>query len=205
MNNFLRRYTELPFAIEYLKSKELTLLSPATWDDKNDSFYLEQYRTKVQHESVFALCLTESSETYHHWKIFSNGSGGVCIEFKKDALMSYASKVEGLRAEPVQYQTIEEIRNSPPELEALPFLKRKAFRDELEFRLFFSSDKTGADLVRIPVPISAVDHLVLSPWLPKSVADSVKKTLKAIPGAKSLKVYRSTLVDNVQWKKGATR
>jgi hypothetical protein len=44
---------------------------------------------------------------------------------------------------------------------------------------------------------------MLNPWLPKSVADHVKATLKGVEGCRSLKVYRSTLVDNEAWKKFA--
>ena len=40
---FLRRYTELPFLIDFLETKEITLLNPSAWDDRNDSYYLQQY------------------------------------------------------------------------------------------------------------------------------------------------------------------
>jgi hypothetical protein len=102
MDKYLRRYTDLPFLLDYLRTKELALLSPKMWDDKNDSHYLESYAKTNGFATTYALCLTEASETYHHWKVFTSGANGVCIEFKKEALIKFAEKVSGLRAESVQ-------------------------------------------------------------------------------------------------------
>ena len=132
----LRRYTELPYLIDYLQSGELALLNPKAWDDRNDSFYIEEYARARELEGIYALCLAEAFETYHHWRVFSNGSGGVCIEFDKDKLIAEVADVPGLRAETVQYRTIKALREQPVAESDLPFLKRHAFRDEKEFRLF---------------------------------------------------------------------
>ena len=35
----LRRYTTLPALLDLLKEKQLTLVSPTAWADRNDSFY----------------------------------------------------------------------------------------------------------------------------------------------------------------------
>ena len=40
---FLRRYTELPFLVDFLHTKQLTLLRPINWDDTNDAYYINQY------------------------------------------------------------------------------------------------------------------------------------------------------------------
>lgn len=201
MSNYLKRYTDLPFLLDYLRTKELVLLSPKTWDDKNDSHYLESYAKAYGFAATYALCLTEASETYHHWKVFTSGSSGVCIEFKKDALIKCAQKISGLRAESVQYRTIRELRTERPTQEQLPFLKRHAFSDELEFRLFVASDEPTNNLFRFHVPASAVNYVVLSPWIPATVADKVKDTLREVVGCKTLKVKRSSLVDNEGWKR----
>ena len=136
MATTLRRYTELPYLIDYLQSGELALLNPKAWDDRNDSFYIEEYARARELEGIYALCLAEAFETYHHWRVFSNGSGGVCIEFDKDKLIAEVADVPGLRAETVQYRTIKALREQPVAESDLPFLKRHAFRDEKEFRLF---------------------------------------------------------------------
>ncbi len=203
MESSLRRYTELPYLIDFLQSKELVLLNPASWDDRNDSYYIDQFARANNFLSTYALCLAEAPETYHHWRVFSHGSGGACIEFDKSQLIAAANSIPGLRAEEVQYKTIEALRRCAPLQSDLPFLKRYAFVDEKEFRLFYGTNTKGAPTFRVTLPIEAVRRITLSPWLPASVVDHVKKTLKTIEGCKSLKIYRSTLVENEDWKKFA--
>jgi hypothetical protein len=41
--DYLRRYTDLTALIYLLHKRKITLLDPASWDDKNDSFYLSKY------------------------------------------------------------------------------------------------------------------------------------------------------------------
>ena len=200
METLLRRYTELPFVIDFLRTEELALLNPESWDDRNDSFYIEEFARQTNAHAVYALCLADCAETYHHWRVFSHGSGGACIQFKKKEFLAALANVPRLKYESVRYRTIKELRATPPTNAELPFLKRYAFKHEGEFRLFYSSDQEGPSIHRIAVPRTSVDRIVLSPWLPQSVADHVKATIKGMPKCSTVKVYRSTLVDNEQWK-----
>ncbi|WP_429096916.1 DUF2971 domain-containing protein [Aeromonas media] len=202
---YVRRYTELPFLIDYLKTRELVLLDPISWDDRNDSYYIEQYATRKKLQGFAALCLTEAPETYHHWKVFSSGSSGICIEFYKDDLIKHASKYTQLRAEKVEYCKIQELQESPLDDDELPFIKRYAFQDEKEFRLFWGSDTEYSRNFRLRVPLISISRIILSPWLPKEVVEHVKDTLKTIPGCKSLKIYKSSLVENERWKRFAIK
>lgn len=61
-----RRYTTLPFLLDILHEKRLPLLDPASWEDKNDSYYLELYKSGKRLKSVLAICFAEAQETYHH-------------------------------------------------------------------------------------------------------------------------------------------
>lgn len=203
MESSLRRYTELPYLIDYLQSKELSLLNPASWDDRNDSYYIEQFARANGLLSTYALCFANAPETYHHWKVFSHGSGGVCIELDKSQLISAASQVYDLRAEDVKYKTINSLKSCAPLQSDLPFLKRYAFVDEKEFRLFHGTTEKGELTFRIHLPLKAIKRITLSPWLPDSVVHNIKSTLKSIEGCNSLKIYKSTLVENENWKKFA--
>ena len=205
MKTYLRRYTELPFVVDFLQTKTLTLLRPISWDDKNDAYYIDQYAQQRCLKAVFVLCLAESAETYHHWSVFSKGTGGACIEFHKDVLIEAAQMVHGLRAGSVQYRTINQLKERSPSLGEWPFLKRIAFTDEREFRLFLGvEDADPPEMFRIKMPLTSIDRIMLSPWLPESVVQSVKKVLQAIPGCGDLQIYRSSLVDNENWKRFAT-
>ncbi len=201
MRETLRRYTELPYLIDYLRTQELTLLSPASWDDRNDTHYLGKYAHKVGLGAIRALCLTHASETYHHWRLYSQGSGGVCIEFDKDSLLKHVKRLRYLKAEPVRYRTLRQLREEPPKRAELPFLKRSTFEAEREFRLVILRKASPDEPIRVAVPLDAVNRVMLSPWLPSEVADQVKALLKSVKGAETLKVYRSSLVENRDWKR----
>jgi hypothetical protein len=81
------RYTNLAATLHMLRTRNITLLNPATWDDTNDSYFMSEYKRLKNAKSVLALCFAESEESYHHWRIFSSGGDGVRIEFDKPALL----------------------------------------------------------------------------------------------------------------------
>jgi Protein of unknown function (DUF2971) len=131
--NHLRRYTDLPALIYLLNERKITLLDFISWDAKNDSHYLELYRQKNNLKSVLAVCFTQANETYHHWRVFANGSSGVCISFKRSTLLEAIQKQHGVKSRSVKYLKLVEIRNMTLARKDLPFLKRYAFEHEEEF------------------------------------------------------------------------
>ena len=196
---YYRRYTELPSLIHILSYRELTLLDPGSWDDKNDSFFLSQYRLKGNLKSVLALCFTQANETYHHWRVFAPGSAGVCVRFKGSGLQAAIDKVPGLRMKSVQYLTVKKLKSKKLAKTRLPFLKRYAFQPENEVRLVWESKSEERQSLPVPFELSAVSRITLSPWLHPSLANQVKSLLKSINGCGSLKIYRSTLISNAEW------
>jgi hypothetical protein len=196
----LRRYTDLPALVYLLTEKKITLLDPRSWDDVNDSYYLELYREKKGLESVFALCFTKTDETYHHWRVFGNGPCGVCITFNTRALKAAVKSVDGLRADRVRYRTVRGRRGETLETQALPFLKRYAFKPDREFRLVYESATMRASRPDIAIPLSCIERVTLSPWLSEDLAPTVKSLLHSIPGCDRLKIVRSTLINNEEWK-----
>ena len=68
------------------------------------------------------------------------------------------------------------------EVDSLPFLKRKAFRDENEIRLLIEdtdSDNAGAHLLK-GFDLSAIRKISLSPWLPSALVKTVTSSLRAV-------------------------
>ncbi len=199
-HKFLRRYTDLPALIYLLSQKKLTLLDPQTWDDRNDAYYLRLYRDGNNMETVLALCFTQANETYHHWSVFANGPGGACISFKRKGLLSAVKKQSGVRIGPVRYSMLKEIRSKKPSLQQLPFLKRFPFEDEREFRIIYESSAKESHL-DIPISLSCIDKVTLSPWLNEALFTQVQETLLGLHGCSDIRVSRSTLISNEQWKK----
>lgn len=196
----LKKFTTLPVVLDMLSERRITLLNPRTWEDRNDSFYIEQYKSKKELKSVLALCFTSRPETFHHWKVFSSGSCGACIEFDKNLLLKSFSAMQGIRSGFVEYKLIKELSAKPPKTQTWPFLKRKPFADEQEFRIIFESDTLQLESKDVDLDLAAIKRVTLSPWLPKAIAESVKLVIKGIRGCKALTVSQSHLVDTVTWR-----
>lgn len=196
----LRRYTDILAVLDILWHRHLVLLSPKLWDDKNDSFYIEEYARRTANSVVMALCLTAENETYHHWRVFA-GTAGACIVLRKHAFMKHVKEC-GLVCRPVIYRTIPQMEQKirSDNVEDLPFLKRYPFRHEKEYRVLYGSifaDQISQDL---PLPLELIDRIVLSPWTPVPLYVTLKEIVRTIPGCEAMRVHRSLLTDNERWK-----
>ncbi|MEM7330070.1 MAG: DUF2971 domain-containing protein [Pseudomonadota bacterium] len=198
--NILRRYTSLAALIDILQRQTISFMNPAFWDDRNDAYSLERFRQLEDHGSVLALCLTGAEETYHHWKVFSPGMEGVCIWFDRDHLIEQFEDDSGdLLHGDVTYHTIAELKSIRPSADRIPFLKRVQFADEREYRFLLTEDVAHIDRCEQSLDLSLIKRITLSPWMPVSIADSVKAAIAALPNH-AIPVYRSTLVENRDWK-----
>ncbi len=200
-SKYLRRYTDLPALIYLLTERRLTLLDPQSWDDSNDSHYLGLYREKKDLKSVLAACFTQADETYHHWRVFAPGSGGVCIKFIRSTLIKVMKRQPDLRMGPVTYLTLADLRGESVRLRDLPFLKRYAFEHENEFRIIYESRAKRLSKLDIGIPLSSIDRITLSPWIHPDLSNHVKTTVRSIHGCSDLSIARSTLISNDEWKR----
>lgn len=197
---YLRRYMHLPALIYTLSNQSLTLLNPDSWDDSNDSHYMRVYRRKKKLMTVLAACFSQAEETYHHWKVFAEGVGGVCVRFDRAPLLRLAKSMEGVRGREVEYLTLDELESREPTVRELPFLKRFPYENESEYRLIFESSGERFETLDIEFPLTLIDRVTLSPWMNYALFIEVKKLIKTIPGCSRLDVRRSTLIGNEDWK-----
>jgi len=196
-----RRYTNLAAAIHMLRTKSITLLNPATCDDTNDAYYMAEYKRLKRANTVLALCFTESEEKYHHWRVFSHGSDGVCIEFDKPQLLSTWVGNPMIKMDLVSYELIKDMRTRVAiDVERLPFLKRHPYKDEREFRVIYVGMNDTLETKSYPIALECIKRITLSPWMSRSLSGPVKDTLKSIPDCSPIRIYQSTLVDNEAWK-----
>lgn len=203
----LRRYTDIPSLLYLLHSRSITLLDPASWDDTNDSYFMLKYKEKRNLQSVLALCLTQTDETYHHWRVFAGNASGACVVFEKQALLSTLSKVDGVLTGPVDYRRVRDMRGREVQLSVddLPFMKRAGFTPEAEFRVLYTSAVAQKRFLDIPIPLTSIVEIRLSPWLNSRLRKCVKDTIRSIPGCERLEINRSTLIGNSTWKKFGDR
>jgi hypothetical protein len=197
------RYTNIAYIIDALARGQMTLLNPSSWVDKNDSLYIDLYRQYRGVAAVFASCCTLSKETFHHWYIFGGSSSGAFIEYDRAQLEACfeALKVQGhkLRFEEVDYLTLPKVEKQNVSLDSFPFLKRWGFESEEEYRVIVESDDDDVISYAIPIPISAVQRIVINPWLPGPVVDSLKERIRSIAGCEELQVDHSRLIESNRW------
>jgi hypothetical protein len=82
----------------------------------------------------------------------------------------------------------------------LPFLKRFPYGDEREFRAIYETKETKIQTLEIAIPLSCIERITLSPWIPATLAAHLKRTIRDIDGCENLEVVRSTLISNEEWK-----
>jgi hypothetical protein len=200
----LRRYTDLSTLFYLLAERKLTLLNPGRWDDRNDSYCMRRYRDAKGYKTVLALCFVQSSERYHLWKVFGAGTSGVRIKFKRKALLKAVDKVPGLLHDEVEYLTLKQLAG-PFSADRLPFVKRYGFLGEDEYRLVYGSKKKLPKF-DIDIPPDCIDSVKLNPWLDAALFEHVKDAIRRVDSCwKSLKVVRSSLIDNERWREFAER
>jgi len=198
--NYLRRYTDLPALLHMLTSRRITLLDPKSWDDLNDAYYLAQYKERKGLASTLALCFSRVPETYHHWHVFSRGPSGVCVVFNRTVLLETLQRQPFITASNVQYLNLVEAKRHTFKVEDLPFLKRAGFKPEGEFRIIYESPDLELTYLDASIDLACIRSVSLSPWLNASLTESTVKAIRSIDGCGKLKVSRSTLISNEQWK-----
>jgi hypothetical protein len=89
-------------------------------------------------------------------------------------------------------------------IEELRFIKRYPYRDDQEFRVVLVSQNQAIEFKDYSIDLGGLRRITLSPWMSKTLASSVKETLRLIPGCSQLKIHPSTLVEKETWKSFAT-
>lgn len=183
-----------------LSSKKITLLDPMSWDDKNDAYFMAQYKERKELKSLLALCFSQVPETYHHWHVFAKGPAGVCIEFDRKALLEAFKKRKGISSESIQYLTLNEAKEFEFDVQRLPFVKRYGYKPEGEFRVIYESKSNQFSSLGVSITPECIRKIVLSPWLHKALSTSAIQAIQGIEGFDEVTISRSTLISNDVWK-----
>lgn len=202
LRNYVKRYTKLKHAVTALQNKKLSLPKPSSWDDLNDQEFVKLYRRYVSAKSVYAMCCTMSAERYHHWRVFTEKDPtGVCIEFKRAPLQVALNHIQYVRAGPVDYIPLKEMRkteNFRPE--DLPFIKRVGYSDEREWRILVTSPKQQGALFELPFSLDWVHRIILNPWMTERDREAARRALRPLI-KKEVRIKASFLTNSAEWKK----
>lgn len=185
-----------------LQRQSITLLPPSGWDDKNDQLMMSTYAKGKQLKTLLALCLTSRGETYHHWKVFTDKSNGVCIHFKQDGFKK-AMRSSDVQVRKMQYLKLDELDPGAHRLENLPFLKRFGFGDEGEYRAVYQSKDAEAGLKRVDIDLDIIEKITLNPWMPAAIFETVRPIVEKLRQGAHFGVAHSSLIDNRRWREFA--
>lgn len=194
----LNRYTTLPVLLDILQRKKITLLNPDSWEDRNDSEVILEYRKRKNINGLYAICFSYGDETIHHWKTYANGSSGCCIEFDANALIEIVKKISELRFGIVEYMKLTDIEKKRVRLDKLPFLKRWPYRCEEEFRIIALTN-TNQKFYEIDIPLNIINKITISQQMPQQIYKTIKGYLVDVQIDPESKIYRSTLYENNRW------
>lgn len=198
-NTLIWRYTSLSSLINILREKKLTLLPPDSWEDKNDVYFLSEYKQKQNLKSVHALCFSMRSQTYQQWHVFAKGAEGVCIAFNRAEMLRRFSATPDLAHGPIDYHDLRSAKNIS-DISKLPFIKQKRYGGENEYRIISVSQYMTSKAPKIAIDRSCFSRITLSPWLHPSLVASIKSSIKEIDGMSTLDVRHSTLISFNSWR-----
>ncbi len=196
--SFLKRYTDLPATLAVLRNREITLLSPMAWDDANDRGTLAHYAERSELKTLLGICFSQAIETYHHWKVFAPGSAGVCIYYFKEKLLKAIPK-DRFTHRLVEYKSPTKLLGSYALLADMPFTKGEAYRDEIEYRIIYSSKIEEVRCKTIPIDLGVIRSIVLSPWMAPALFEATKASILQIDGCADIPITQSPVVSNQAW------
>ncbi|MCY3820484.1 MAG: DUF2971 domain-containing protein [Gammaproteobacteria bacterium] len=189
--------------IYMLRQRRLTLLDPARWDDRNDAAFLAEYKRRKRAAAVLALCFFQTPEKRHYWRGYADGMDGAAVEFRAERLLPALENVHNVAHGHVEYRTLQDVREKPLKVDDLPFIKRKAYEDEEEYRVTYTDKEKSIDFLDCDIDLNCILRVTLSPRLPQRFLDVVRQTLQGIAGCGELKVIRSRLIESEAWQECA--
>jgi len=194
----INRYTTLPVLLDMLKRKRLVLLDPTSWEDKNDSTIMAEYKKRKNVGKLFALCFSFGDETIHHWRTFAPGISGCCITFSPTKLIELLKTVKGVRFDSVEYRKLKDVREGTIAIDRIPFTKRWPYRCEEEFRIIWEGT-TDEQCFEIEFDLAMISRITISQHMPEPVYVTIRDYLQNACGDPEQRINRSTLYQNDIW------
>lgn len=196
----LNRYTTLPVLLDLLKRRRLVLLDPKSWEDKNDSGVMLEYKRRKDVPRLFAICFSWGDETIHQWKAFADGISGCCIEFDAQRLIDRLREVDAIRFRCVKYLRLHELSDQTIAVKDMPFIKRWPYRCEDEFRVIWEGESKDA-FFEIPIDLAMINKVTINQRMPPQVYATIREYLHDAFDDPDQRISHSTLYENTRWLK----
>jgi len=157
--------------------------------------------TPLHYGFLGAMCLTMAKKTFHHWQVFAGDSAGVCVFFRRDPFIAMFDGNSNVIHGPAEYVELPRIASvDASDIHLLPFLKRRGFIDEAEYRIIgFSPEEEPA--IHVALNPRAVSKIAFSPFVRPTLVASAKKVINGLTGWGDLRVRHSKLTDSQTWQR----
>jgi len=174
--------------------------NPDDWEDRNDAKFMKLYQDNKNWKEIRSLCFTMAYDRIHFWKGFANEGTGVRLLFNKEKLKKDISEAN-LVCRKVTYPGNDE-DISKYFLKDLPFLKRRHFEDEKEFRVVGELAQSKDTLI-MGFKASSLVEILIDPRLEEPTAECVKKSIKCMckGDLEGVEVLQSRMLYHDDWIK----
>ncbi len=197
--DFFRKYMPLGRALDTLK-QGMYLAHPEKWADGNDKVCAQRY-TEIFKKSVRAICVTEGTEKYHHWRSYNEPGLMVALLLSKKAFIAQwdalASSGYQTRHAPVRYFPIRRATEIAPE--NFVFSKFNGYESEQEYRFVAMADRLEGLPQRLPLSSDAVKGIIVNPWADNDLVEAIRIAVNAISPFASASVTKSTVLGKDKW------
>lgn len=196
-----RRYTDILSVIDMYRHCRITLTSPAGWGDRNDRHAMQRYAARHGAPGALALCVTGTRETYHHWHVFAGSRLGACVVFDRKKLITLFDSRPEIVHGPVRYVEASDLNKlegiAPHEY---PFLKRKVFADEREYRAVALMDPWATPHLNLTISPSVIRRVVLGPDIPEQLMQTLEEVIRSCDGFQTTPIHFSRMPENKKWR-----
>lgn len=207
MGLWLKKYTKIKYLDSILTNKTLFLGDPASWEDKNDVACIEMYNHAMGAKTARVTCLTGAPDRFHFWHVFGKCAEGVCLWFDKNSLIEDIGRDESLICGDVEYKSIDCLKGKVLDVSKVPFLKRKQYKDENEFRVIRGITDKGSETDTFSFSPKSLRRIYLNPWMPSSTViekqAEIKRSLSKDLG--HVKIRQSRAIKYQKWIEAVKR
>ena len=197
----LSKFMKAEYFQDFLRRKSLALVNPDLWPDKNDAKGIELYKEKSNTILLLATCLTYASETSHHWTNYGKELG-VRVIFNKACLLDAIPANKSYRSGKIEYLRLKDFENTDRNLNVsdIPFYKRRAYRDEREFRIIWTGKESRRKINYLEVPSEAIEKVVFDASVPDNAFEEFRKNIH-VAFQRKIPVTKTTISFSRGWLK----
>lgn len=196
-----RRYTDILSVLDMLRHRRITLVPTSRWVDENDRACLERYARRSGSVGAVALCLTGTIETFHHWQVFAGPRLGACVVFDRERLIEVFNRYPAIIHGEVRYLDWREMRGlGALEPHQYPFLKRKVFEDEREYRAVALMAPWATPYLNVGIDPSIIRRVVLGPDIPRPLMETFRDLIHSFDACTGTQINFSRMSNNRRWR-----